>query len=76
MGPEKTTNKTHMVFDASAKCIGVSLNNVIYQGPKFQRDVFDVLLRFRRFLVALACEIAEMFLRIGWSHRVDLFIAS
>ena len=44
--PEKTTTKTRLVFDASAKRNGVSLNDVIYQGPKLQRDVFDVLLSF------------------------------
>ena len=63
--PEKTTIKTRVVFDASAKCNGVSLNDVIYQGPKLQRDVFDVLLRFRRFPVALVCDIVEMYLRFG-----------
>ena len=43
---------------------GVSLNNAIYQGPKLQRDLFDVLLhvRFRRFQVVL---IWDMYLRIG-----------
>ena len=63
--PEKTTTKTHVVFNASAKCNGVSLNDVIYQGPKLQCDVFDVLLHFRRLPVALVCDIAEMYLRIG-----------
>ena len=38
---------------------------MIHQGPKLQRDLFDVLLRFRRFPVALVCDIAEMYLRIG-----------
>ena len=63
--PEKTTTKTRVVFDASAKCNGVSLNDAIYQGPKLERDLFDVLLRFRRFPVALICDIAQMYLRIG-----------
>ena len=53
-----------MVFDASAKFNGLSLNDVIYQGPKLQRDFFDVLLRLRRFPVAIVCDIAEMYLRI------------
>ena len=65
MKPEKTTTKTRVVFDASAKCNSVSLNDAIHQGPKLQRDLFDVLLRFRRFPVALICDIAEMYLRIG-----------
>ena len=55
------------MFDASAKCEGTSLNDGIYQGPKLQRDLFDNLLRFRRFPVAVVCDIAEMYLRIGLS---------
>ena len=47
--PEKDTTKTRIVFDASATCEDISLNDVIHQGPKLQRDLFDVLLRFRRF---------------------------
>ena len=63
--PDKETTKTRIVFDASAKCNGVSLNNVIHQGPKLQQDLFDVLLRFRRYQVAVVCDIEEMYLRIG-----------
>ena len=62
---DKETTKTRIVFDASAKYDGVSLNDIIHQGPKLQRDLFDVLLRFRRFPVAVVCDIAEMYLRIG-----------
>ena len=62
---DKESTKTRIVFDASAKYDGVSLNDVIHQGPKLQRDLFDVLLRFRRFPVAVVCDIAEMYLHIG-----------
>ena len=62
--PDRTTTKTRIVFDASAKFKGVSLNEAIYQGPKLQRELTDVLLRFRRNPVALMCDIAEMYLRI------------
>ena len=65
--PEKTTKKNRVVLDASAKFNGLSLNDVICQGPKLQRDIFDILIRFRRFPVALVCDIAEMYLRIGIS---------
>ena len=63
--PDKDTTKTRIVFDASAKYDGQSLNDVIYQGPKLQEDLFDVLLRLRRLPVAVVCDIAEMYLRIG-----------
>ena len=62
--PDRTTTKTRIVFDASAKFEGVSLNDAIHQGPKLQRELTDVLLRFRRKPVALMCDIAEMYLRI------------
>ena len=63
--PDKDTTKVRIVFDASAKNEGVSLNDAIYQGPKLQRDLFDVLLRFRKYPVAVVCDIAEMYLQIG-----------
>lgn len=53
--PDRTTTKTRIVFDASAKFEGVSLR---------QRELTDVLLRFRRNPVALMCDTAEMYLRI------------
>ena len=43
----------------------MSLNDRIHQVRKLQRDLFDVLLRFRCFPVAIVCDIAEMYLRIG-----------
>ena len=53
-----------MVFDASTKYNGVSLNDLIYRGPKLQQELFDVLLRFRRYPIALVCDITEMYLQI------------
>ena len=61
--PDNDTTKIRIVFDASAKCQGTSLNDAINQGPKLQRDLFDALLRFRRFPVAIVCDIAEMYLK-------------
>ena len=61
---DRVTTKTRVVFDASAKCGDISLNDMIYPGPKLQRELFDVLLRFRRYPVAIACDISEMYLRI------------
>lgn len=64
MKPDLITTKIRIVFDPSAKCDGVSSNDAIHQGPKMQRALTDVLLRFRRNPVALMCDIAEMYLRI------------
>ena len=63
--PDKETTKTIIVFDAAANVDGTSLNDQIYQGPKLQRELFDVLLRFRRYPIAVVCDIEEMYLRIG-----------
>ncbi|XP_064633630.1 uncharacterized protein LOC135491588 [Lineus longissimus] len=63
--PDKSTTKTRIVFDASAKVDGVSLNDNINTGPKIQNELFEVLLRFRRYPVAIVCDIAEMYLQIS-----------
>ena len=61
---DKTWTKVRIVFDCSAKMDGVSLNDVIYAGPKLQQELFDVLIRFRRNPIALACDIKEMYLQV------------
>ncbi|XP_046551203.1 uncharacterized protein LOC124260924 [Haliotis rubra] len=64
---DRLTTKVRIVFDASAKYKGISLNEVIHQGPKLQRELFDVLLRFRRNPVAVMSDIAEMYLQVKLS---------
>ena len=61
---DKSTTKVRIVFDCSAKHDGMSLNDVIHAGPKLQQDLFNVLMRFRRNPVAVACDIKEMYLQI------------
>ena len=60
----KSTTKVRIVFNCSARCNGVSLNDVIHARPKLQRELFDILIRFRRNPVALVCDIQEMCLQI------------
>jgi len=55
------------VFDASARYHNVALNDVAFQGPKLQCELFDVLFRFRKYPVAVMCDISEMHLRIELS---------
>lgn len=42
----KSTTKARIVFDCSAKCDGISLNDVIHAGLKLQRELFDVFSLF------------------------------
>jgi hypothetical protein len=44
---DKETTNVRIVFDGSAKYENVCLNDVIFQGPKLQNELFYVLLRFR-----------------------------
>ena len=61
---DKSTTKVRIVFDASARHCGTSLNDTIHQGPKLQQDLSNVLLRFRKYPVAVVCDISEMYLQI------------
>ena len=50
---DKETTKLRIVFDASAKTEGVSLNGCLNSGPCLVPNLFDVLLRFRCHHIAL-----------------------
>ena len=43
------------MFDGAARYDGKSLNDVIQPGPKLKQYLVDVLLRFRRYPMALVC---------------------
>jgi hypothetical protein len=62
--PDKATTKVRVVFDGAAQHQGICLNDVMHPGPKLQNDLLQVLLRFRRGAIAVACDIEEMYLRI------------
>ena len=63
---ERATTKVRVVFDAAAKNNGKSLNDTISPGPKLQRELVDVLTRFRRAPVVLSADISEMFLELQY----------
>ena len=62
---DKSTTKVRIVFDGSAHYNGRSLNDMLQPGPKLQQDLCAVLLRFRRYSVALVCDIKEMYLQVA-----------
>jgi hypothetical protein len=63
--PDKETTKVRTVFDAAMKHEGKSLNSAIRPGPKLQREIVDILIRFRKAPIALTADISEMFLQVS-----------
>ncbi|XP_037775537.1 uncharacterized protein LOC119572501 [Penaeus monodon] len=60
-----TSTKIRPVFDASAASYnGVSLNDCLESGPSLNPDLVKVLIRFRRWKVALTADITKAFLQI------------
>lgn len=66
---DKKTTKLRVVYDASARSGGPSLNNCLYTEPKFNQNVFDILLRFRSYQVTLTADIEKAFLMISINQR-------
>ena len=60
-----TTTKLRVVFDGSAKTTsGISLNDRLMVGPKIQKDLFSILIRFRMYPVGLSADIAKMYRQV------------
>ncbi|XP_062557265.1 uncharacterized protein LOC134222138 [Armigeres subalbatus] len=65
--PSSSTTRLRVVFDASARTTGPSLNNVLMIGRTVQDDLFSIILRFRKHRFAITADISKMYRRI----RVD-----
>ena len=63
----KKPEKIRVVFDCAARFNDVSLNDTLLQGPDWTSKLVGVLLRFRRYPVAVTADIKEMFLQVGLS---------
>ena len=60
---DKSSTKTHVVFDASAHHTDeASLNDCVLPGPTLQPNLVSVLLRFRSHLIAIMADVKKMFL--------------
>ena len=62
---DKQTTKLRIVYDASAKSSGVSLNECLYVGPKFNQKIFEILIRFRIHRNGFIADVEKAFLMIS-----------
>lgn len=65
----KATTKLRVVYDASSKTSGPSLNECLYKGPKFHQLILDLLIRFRSYRVALIADVEKAFLMIAVDEK-------
>nr|XP_049705643.1 uncharacterized protein LOC126056487 [Helicoverpa armigera] len=62
---DKITTKLRVVLDGSCKTsTRVSLNDLLYGGQNLQGNLFNIIVNFRLFLIALSADIRQMFLSI------------
>ncbi|UYV62714.1 hypothetical protein LAZ67_2001673 [Cordylochernes scorpioides] len=62
---KSSTTKLRVVFNASSKTTtGYSLNDILHTGPKLQKDIFPLLLRFRFHPIAISADITKMYRQI------------
>ncbi len=57
----RKAGKICVVFECSAKYSGISLNNVLLQGPDSTNSLLGILCRFRQDHVAFSCDVQQMF---------------
>ncbi|XP_071056302.1 uncharacterized protein [Onthophagus taurus] len=66
-----STTRLRVVFNGSQlTSSGLSLNDCLYTGPKLQTELVDVLLRWRRHPIAIACDLEKMYRQIRL-HEMD-----
>lgn len=57
----KKKDKTRVVFDTSAQCMGMSLNKMLMSRPDLNYSLIEILMRFRRESVAGCTDIQQIF---------------
>lgn len=60
-----SSKRFRVVFDASCVTkLGISLNTAQFIGPRLQRDLSEILMRFRRHKYAVSADIKKMFRQV------------
>ena len=63
--PTSKTTKCCIVFNASTKLsTGFSLNDLLCKGGTLQKDLFSILITFRKHIYAFTTDITQMFQKI------------
>ena len=65
----KKPEKLRIVYDCAASYSGVSLNQVLMQGPDLVNSIVGVLTRFRREKIAIVADVEAMFYQVRVSQR-------
>jgi len=59
------TTKLRVVFDASAKTTNnKSLNDIMWVGPRVQKDIFDIIIKWRKWEFVVSADIEKMYRQI------------
>ena len=69
-------SKCRVVFDCAPQIKGVSLNDVVLQGPNHLNNLAGVLIRFRKEPVAVVGDIKLMFTNTSLKTRINVSCAS
>ena len=67
-------NKIRVVFDCSSQWKGVSLNNMLLQGPDLTNQLVGVLTRFRQDYVVIVGDIEKMFYQVRVEKKYQDFL--
>ena len=62
---DKETTKIRIVYDASARSDGPSLNDCLYADPSFDQNILDLIIRFRLYKIAIIGDIEKVILMIS-----------
>ena len=66
---DKSTSKLRVVYDASARLSGPSLNDCLHTGPTLKQNILDIILRFRTNKVTLTGDIEKAFLMVSMAGK-------